>query len=127
MSLAKKEIPMNNNFTPDNIPPAETVSYGTGAIRQKTNLPRYDLIPTEPLRRLGMRYTEGAQKYAPRNWEKGMPWAETFNHLQEHLNKWKNGDEPTDDHLAAAAWGVFALMEFQRTHTELDDIHTEVL
>lgn len=111
-----------DSFIPDNIPPTDPLVYSTGATREKAKLPRYDLIPVTVLRRLGFRYLEGSEKYGDRNWEKGMSWQDTYNHTIEHLTKFRNGEEPTDDHLAGAMWGLAALMEYQTTHPELNDL-----
>jgi hypothetical protein len=62
----------------------------------------------------------GANLYGDYNWQKGLPSADTFNHILAHLLSWnsrrndprKNPDKPEDD-LAAAAWGCFALMYFE--------------
>jgi len=85
---------------------------------------RFDLIPPLGLRRLAARYALGAQAHGERNWEAGMPAGDVVNHLYRHLNLWMAGDN-RDDHLAAIAWGIFALMTFEITHPEcLDDIPT---
>lgn len=93
----------------------------TGAIREELEL-AYHLIPSTALRRLAKLYAEGAVKYAPRNWEKGLPYSKTIDHLQEHIEKWKEGDT-TEDHLARTAWGIFALMFYEKYCPMMDDIH----
>ena len=52
-------------------------SYGErAAIREpSTGKGRYDLISPFAIRRLARWYEAGAAKYAPRNWEKGMPYS----------------------------------------------------
>lgn len=97
--------------------------FGTGAVRDSdADTTRYDLIPPAPLRRLAETYAEGAQKYSDHNWLKGMPYSVTINHVIRHINLWLERDT-TEDHLAHAAWGLFALMTFnsQGRDTELDD------
>lgn len=78
-------------------------------------------------------YGRGAQKYAPRNWEKGYDWSLSYSALQRHLNAFwggedliqqnEAGDDPTAGvpHLTAAAWHTFALLDWSQTHPELDD------
>lgn len=100
----------------------EKVEFKTGATREAKSLPRYDLIPPEGLRRLGNRYLLGSTKYAPKNWEKGMPYSVVYNHLVKHLLAWQSGDE-LDDHLAAVAWGAFSLMHYEKHNNDMDDIH----
>ena len=96
----------------------------TGAKRQKgvagSNKPcRYDLITPVGLRRLAETYGEGALKYGDRNWEKGIPNDNLLNHLIAHINQYMAGDR-SEDHLAHAAWGLFALMHFEEIHTDMN-------
>lgn len=106
----------------DSIPPQPLVAFATGAVRgTDANNTRYDLISPVGLRRLAETYAEGAKKYAPRNWEKGMPVGDTLNHVLKHLNQWMTGDA-TEDHLAHAAWGLFAIMHYEEKRPEVMDI-----
>lgn len=86
---------------------------------------RYDLIPPGPLEELARVYTIGAQKYEARNWEKGLAWGRVFAALMRHAWAWWRGEthDPKDGqhHLSSVAWCAFALMEYERTHPELDD------
>lgn len=86
---------------------------------------RYDLIPAYPLEELAWVYTMGAQKYADRNWEKGISWCRIFAAMMRHAWAWFRGEErdPKDGqlHLSSVAWCAFALMEYGQTHTEFDD------
>lgn len=86
---------------------------------------RYDLIPVAPLREVAKVYTMGAKKYEDRNWEKGLKWGRVYAALQRHAQAWWGGETncPKDGqhHLSSVVWAAFALMEFERTHPELDD------
>ena len=86
---------------------------------------RFDLIPPWPLLELAKIYTVGAAKYGDRNWEKGITWGRVFAAIMRHLWQWLCGEDndPEDglSHLAHAAWGCLTLMEYSRTHPELDD------
>lgn len=77
--------------------------FPSGAVRDESEILRYDLIPTEVLDALAEVFTEGAKKYGDRNWEKGLSLASTFNHLMKHLIKWSIGktDEPHLEHALA--------------------------
>lgn len=81
---------------------------------------RYDLISPVGLRRLAARYAHGAARHGDRNWEGGMPAGDVLNHLYAHLNAWQAGDR-SDDHLAAAAWGLFTLMHYEERRPECID------
>ena len=97
-------------------------SFATGAVRgTDANATRYDLVSPIGLRRLAETYAEGAAKYEPRNWERGLPAGDTINHALRHIMQWLAGDK-SEDHLAHAAWGLFAVMHFEETLPELIDI-----
>jgi hypothetical protein len=93
-----------------------------GAKRRETK-PFYHHIPLEALRRLARTYEEGAYKYSQEtslpltyeNWKQGNAefFSDAFNHVVEHIFAWAQGldlGEPDEDHLAHAAFGLFALM-----------------
>ncbi len=86
---------------------------------------RYDLIPVEPMAEVARVYTIGAKKYGDRNWERGLKWGRIYAAIQRHLNAYWRGerDDQVDGqhHLASVVWGALALMEYERTHPELDD------
>jgi hypothetical protein len=73
---------------------------------------RFDLICPAGHRRLASRYSLGAEKHGEHNWTAGMPVAVIVNHMEKHLNLLKAGDV-TDDHVAAVAWGAYAIMHYQ--------------
>lgn len=56
---------------------------------------RMDLIPPEALFALATILTFGANKYADRNWEKGMKWGRVFGALNRHIWCWWGGKGPT--------------------------------
>lgn len=86
---------------------------------------RYDLIPAMPLHELAKVYSGGAVKYTDRNWEKGIKWGRIFAAIMRHLWAFWRGEDTDPEsglhHAAHAAWGCFALIEYSRTHQELDD------
>lgn len=86
---------------------------------------RFDLIPPGPLQELARVYTVGMRKYNARNWESGMEWGRFFAALQRHTWAWWGGEDldPEDGvhHLAHAAFCCLALLEYVKTHPELDD------
>jgi hypothetical protein len=77
---------------------------------------RLDLIPPEWTWALGQVMTKGAEKYAPRNWEKGMAWTKMIGCLSRHLIRFICGEkydrETGCHHLAHAAWNALALMSY---------------
>lgn len=86
---------------------------------------RYDLVPQYPLEQLAKLYTEGAKKYDDENWRKGMEWNRIYAAIQRHLAEWRKGvsldPETGVPHVIAAAWGCFALAEYERTGAGKDN------
>lgn len=87
----------------------------------------YYLIPPEPLGEVARVFDIGAKKYEPRGWEKGLPWSDVLNRAYRHLLRWQRGEKfDLDDgqhNLASVAWAALVLMEYERTHPELDNVH----
>lgn len=85
---------------------------------------RYDLIPSDSLHELAKVYTHGAQKYEDDNWRKGMDWKRIMGAIERHYHAWKRGQEIDPDsglfHLAQVAWGCFTLLNYSKTHPNLD-------
>lgn len=95
-------------------------------IKHDDNKLRYDLLPAEALEDVVRVYTYGAKtKYEPRNWQKGLSWCRIFAAIMRHMWAWLRGEDRDPEsgllHPAHAAWGCLALLEYHRTHTELDD------
>lgn len=106
----------------------------TGEVRQKNAITggekgakpeAYALIPVEPLAEVARVYGFGAGKYTNRNWERGYEWSLSYSALQRHLNAFWSGQnrdpESGKHHLAHAVFHCLAMMEWQRTHPEMDD------
>ena len=102
----------------------ERVAYGESmAVREPdAGKGRYDLITPYGVERLALWYELGANKYSERNWEKGMPFSRYINSAKRHIEKFVMGKEG-EDHLAAAAWNLLAIMHHQALgQSELDDM-----
>lgn len=100
------------------------VNGDTGGAKGR-KLARFDLIPAGPLTAVAEHYGRGAEKYDDRNWERGYDWSLSFGALMRHAWAFWNGEdidaETGGHHLAAVVFHAFGLMEFGRTHPELDD------
>lgn len=85
----------------------------------------YSLIPVEPLAEVARVYNYGKAKYSARNWEKGYAFSKSYDALQRHINAFWRRDtldsETGLNHLAHAVFHCFALIEWLRTHPEMDD------
>lgn len=95
----------------------------TGSVRDsREGKGRFDLISPFALRRLAGVYERGAVKYAARNWEKGQLFSRFLDSAKRHLECFHMG-WTDEDHLAQAAWNIFAIMHFQELGaTDLDDM-----
>ena len=86
---------------------------------------RYDLLPARALQELADVYTFGASKYAPRNWEAGLPFSRIFAALMRHSWAFWRGEtidsETKLHHMAHAAFGCLALVEYFYTKKGEDD------
>lgn len=100
--------------------------FKSGAVRGKeeTNA-RFDLITPVGLRRLAETYGEGSLKYGDENWLKGIDTKNLMNHALTHLNKYMAGDK-TEDHLAHAAWNLFAIMHNEELLPKMQNITTRL-
>jgi hypothetical protein len=80
----------------------------TGSRRDtQTGKGRYDLIPTDALRRLAQHYENGAVKYGDRNWELGQPLGRYLDSAIRHVQNVLEGLKD-EDHASAVAWNMFA-------------------
>jgi len=86
---------------------------------------RYDLLPTYAIEEIVRVFTNGANKYSPHNWQKGMEWSRLFSAMMRHCFKFWSGedlDEETNlSHMAHAAWNALALLEYTKYFPEFDD------
>lgn len=91
----------------------ERTEFTTGAVRDTSEgKGRYDLIPQRGLHRLARHFENGAKKYGPNNWRKGIPLSRYLDSGIRHAFKYLEG-ERDEDHLAAAAWNFICAL-----HTE---------
>lgn len=87
--------------------------HDTGAQRDiRTGKGRYDLITPFGLRRLALVMERGADKYADRNWESGMPYCRCLDSALRHIMQFIAGDDD-EDHLGHATFNLMAVMHYQ--------------
>lgn len=101
----------------------ERRQFATGAVRDMSaGKGRMDLLSPFANIRTSKWLEKGAEKYSPRNWEKGIPFSSLLDSAMRHLEKFKAG-MTDEDHLAAARFGLDALMHFQALgRKDLDDL-----
>ncbi len=97
----------------------------SGGYRYNSKKLRFDLLPADALTELVKVYTQGAQKYEPRNWELGLSWTETSGSLLRHLFKFMMGEKIDEDsglhHMAHAAWNAITLLAMSLRDAGSDD------
>lgn len=103
------------------------------ALRYDTGKDPWCLLPFDGLRELVGHYKRGADKYARRNWEKGMAYSRCFDSLMRHLTAWWAGEEwdiEYDEngveiyrarHLTAVVWNSMALLVYSLRGIGTDD------
>lgn len=97
----------------------------SGGLKYDDGKLRMDLLPMDSLRDVAAVYTFGARKYEDENWRKGISWKRIYGAVLRHLSLWFLGQDVDEEsqlpHLAHATWGLFTLLNYARTHKELDD------
>jgi len=87
--------------------------FASGATRsEREGKGRFDLIPPRALFRLARHYEDGGKVHGDLNWIKGFPISRAIDSCLRHINQYRMGDR-SEDHIAAAAWQLFAIMEFE--------------
>ncbi len=88
-------------------------NFESGAVRDAIiGKGRYDLLSPLAIDRLAKHYQNGANKYADRNWEKGMPLSIYVDSMLRHGFKFLEGSR-VEDHLAAVMWNASAAIHIE--------------
>jgi hypothetical protein len=90
---------------------------------------RYDLVPMDALDEVVKRFTHGAAKYAPENWQAVEDAVNRYSAaLMRHYSAYRQGERmdpeaPGLSHIGAVAWNALVLVwfELQRHGAEGDD------
>lgn len=98
-------------------------TFETGARRSPdADDTRYDLISPIGLKEVARACAEGAVKYAPLNWEQGMPAHDMLNHAIRHIFEFLGGDRG-EPHLGHAAWGLLGAIHSLALWPHLNEAH----
>lgn len=101
-----------------------TVSPGEGRKDDNGKEP-WHLAPVDAFRAIIKVLAFGANKYAPRNWEKGMAWSRCYSALQRHMTAWWEGDgkdpETGYSHLWHAGCCIVFLISYELRGVGTDD------
>lgn len=94
--------------------------------RYNEGKPRFSLVSPIAHEELAKVLTMGAQKYAPYNWMKGLPYMEIIDSLERHVNAFKKGENMDKEsglhHMAHVMCNAMFLIEFiESGRDNLDD------
>lgn len=89
--------------------------------------PRMELISSIALTELAKVLTFGAKKYSSNNWRAGIAYSRIVGACMRHLNAYNAGEmldhETGLSHAAHLMCEAMFLLEFEKTHPELNDIY----
>lgn len=95
------------------------------ALKFDTDKLPLNLLSTEAMNQTAAVLKFGAQKYAEHNWRNGFTWSRPLAAAMRHLTAFNDGEDTDPEsglsHLAHAACCIMFLLEFEKTHPELDD------
>ena len=96
-----------------------------GGRKDDAGKPGFEFLPGDALGEINEIMRFGAEKYAPRNWEKGMAWTRPANACLRHLFAWLAGErkdpETGRSHLAHAGCCILFLLSYEKRQIGTDD------
>lgn len=102
----------------------QSLKSGTG-LRYNDGKLRYDLFHPYSMEQLAKIFTMGANKYAERNWEKGMKWTTVIASLKRHLAAIERGEDYDKEsgllHSSHVEWNAHALTAYYKIFPQGDD------
>lgn len=103
----------------------DTIKTDNGGLRYNTGKAPIHLIPPEVIEAHAEHYRKGAEKYEPRNWERGMDWSKCYDSLMRHSLAWMRGEdidpENGSHHMVAVMWNAAALYWYWLKKVGKDD------
>jgi hypothetical protein len=97
----------------------------TGALKFDDGKPGMNLLSREALEQIALVMDFGKQKYDAHNWRKGFQWSRPLSAAIRHIMAFNDGEDKDPEsglsHLAHAACCIMFLLEFEKTHKDLDD------
>ncbi len=119
---------LEDNMTPEQLLEHQAVfgqlPQGTAIKHDQDKLPM-NLLSGEALMQTAAVLRFGAEKYAEHNWRSGFLWSRPLAAAMRHLVAFNDGEDKDPEsglsHLAHAACCIMFLLEFEKTHRELDD------
>lgn len=94
-------------------------------VRHNKGKIRYDLEPPFAQQEYIKVLTKGAEKYAERNWEKGLSWMQVYSSLRRHLEAFKQGEDLDPEsglhHMAHVMCNAAFILEYYKIYPQGDD------
>lgn len=132
---AQPTINLNTDPKPQNIPfdwnkitvtnSTLTAIGGGSAMKFDGDKLPVNLLSTEALNQTAAVLKFGADKYHAHNWRDGFAWSRPLAAAMRHIMAYNDGEDKDPEsglsHLAHAACCIMFLLEFEKTHPELDD------
>ena len=113
-----------SKLNPDSFVTGTGTPQGT-ALKFDTDKLPLNLLSTEAMNQTAAVLKFGAIKYAEHNWRKGFAWSRPLAAAMRHITAFNDGEDTDPEsglsHLAHAMCCIMFLLEFQKTHPELDD------
>ena len=81
-------------------------------IKHDTGKPMWAILPFDAIGSIAKVLTFGAEKYGPRNWEKGMDWDRPFSALMRHLTSWWEGEDKDKETGFSHLWHAGSCLLF---------------
>lgn len=102
-----------------------TAQQCTGAVKHDQGKAPMSLLSREALEQVALVMEFGRQKYAAHNWRQGFAWSRPLSAAMRHIMAFNDGEDKDPEsglsHLAHAACCIMFLLEFEKTHPDLDD------
>ena len=94
-------------------------------LRYNEGKTRYDLVPAYAQEQYAKVLTKGAEKYAERNWEKGMSWSKVIASMKRHIAEIEKSQDFDSEtgllHSAHVMCNAAFLTEYYRIYPQGDD------
>ena len=94
-------------------------------LRFNSGKTRYDLVPQFAQEQYAKVLTKGSEKYAERNWEKGMAWSKVLASLKRHTSAFESGEDYDKEtgllHSAHIMCNAAFLTEYYKIYPQGDD------
>ena len=120
---AKPEPKQNGNPIKDS---GQRTEFSTGAVRDmsigKGNMV---VMPWSAILRVSKHYENGARKYGPENYKRGIPTSSFADSAMRHMAKYLAGADD-EDHLSAAIFNLLGIALMEEEHPEMCDIPSRV-